>query len=295
MSRKPSKSKRRRSKRVVKTKLSNDSNPFNQYFNKVYVVSLFDKDVNYKEVSDQLKANGIKHEKFVAIDGRGNLEEKEIKRKEFEKLYNVRIPKKGANIPASSLTIGNILMYREMVKNNWDRILILEDDIILEKDINEKFLRGINSLKNYDWDLLYLSCGGECGNKGVSNYKTKKNKHLSTWLSHKSWEPDMSSSGKIWVNHPYDIRTPCPRYVCERVSKYISTTPGVGGTFGYAISLKGAKKMLKYIGKTINNHIDQYLKLSVQDGVNNGISFDPPILWHKWGLAVAGSNTIEWV
>ena len=250
---------------------------------------------SYKEVSNQLKVNGIKHEKFVAVDGRGSQDEKEKKRKDFEKLYNLKIPKKGANIPASSLTIGNILMYREMVKNNWDRILILEDDIILEKDINEKFTRGINSLKNDDWDLLYLSCGGECGTKDVSKYKTTKNKNLSTWLNHKDWDPEVSSSGKIWVSHPYDIRTPCPRYECKRISKYISTTPGAGGTFGYAISLKGAKKMLKYIGKTINNHIDQYLRMSVQDGVSTGIAFDPPILWHKWGLAIAGSNTIEWV
>ena len=266
---------------------------FNSYFNKVYVVSLDDKDKNFKEVSVQLQHNDINHEKFIAIDGRGTPAEKEMKRKEFNKMYKLKIPK-DANIPAMSLTIGNILMYREMIKNNWERILILEDDVVLDDNIIKIFSDGINSINKVKWDLLYLGCGGECGDKGVSSIKSKNNNHLSTWLSNKEWNPDMTKTGKLWVKHPFDIRFPCNIKRCKPISKYMSVNKGVGGTFGYAISREGAIKMLDYIGKDVNNHIDQYLILAVKDKVVKSINFNPPIVWHKFGMIVAGASTIEW-
>jgi GR25 family glycosyltransferase involved in LPS biosynthesis len=278
----------------------NANNIFNKYFDKVYIVSLKDKQSSYQEVSDQLSEYKINHERFLAIDGRGTKQEKREKRRMFQKLYNVKIPLWFANegMPAVSLSIGNVLMIRNMIKNNWKRILIFEDDIILSKNFMKKFKEGIEEIleKNIKYDVLYLSCAGECGTKGVSYEKSKTNNYLSTWMNtseHMREENDIDKP--IYVHHKFDIRIPCDKKKCKPLSEHISVTKGNGGTFAYAITNEGGKKLLEYIDNVIDNHIDQFLIKSISSGILKGIAFDPVIIYHKDGMLIAGQNTIQWV
>ena len=71
------------------------------------------------------------------------------KLKTFELIYNVKIPVKKKDklyqiVPATSLTIGTILLLRAMVKNKWKRMLICEDDIYLQRNFEQRFKQGIN-------------------------------------------------------------------------------------------------------------------------------------------------------
>ena len=129
----------------------------------------------------------------------------------------------------------------------------------------------------------------------MSDRKSKNNKYVSTWTKHKDWDPSMTNTGKLYVSHPYDIRLPCTKQRCKPISKYISINKGVGGTFAYSISRKGAQKMLDFIGPKVSNHIDQYLKNSVQTKVCKSLNFNPPIVWHEFGMEVAGKSSIEWI
>jgi GR25 family glycosyltransferase involved in LPS biosynthesis len=300
-----------RARRILKFKQpkspKRDGNIFNEYFDKVYIVNLEDKKEAYDEVSEQLNRYGINHDRFLAIDGRGTPEVKEQKRKMFEKEYGLHIGlEKGGkvNMPAISLTIGNILMMREMVKNGWKRMLILEDDVILDENIMKDFEEGVKEIDKagIDWDLLYLSCGAECGRNGVSYNKTSKNKYRSTWMEHHSWPVDLEEDyGQAYVHHPFDIRLPCSLENCPKVSKHITQLTGnFGGTFAYSISLKGAKKFLKFVNNKIGGkndkkaHIDQLLKLAVEKGIMSAYAFDPTVMYHKDGMLVAGQRSISW-
>jgi GR25 family glycosyltransferase involved in LPS biosynthesis len=182
-----------------------------------------------------------------------------------------------------------------MMKNNWEHVLILEDDVVLDKNITQKFKSGMKELKQkkVDWDMLYLGCGGQCGHKGVSFRKSKNNKYESTWQ-------DMD----VFVSHPYDLRTPCDKKDCPSISKHISVAQKAGGTWGYAYSRKGAEKFLNTLvlksGKDkgvtkVDDHIDQLLMKTHHAHGLKVIAFDLPIIWHEYGVAQRDKfSTIEW-
>ena len=67
---------------------------FNRFFDKIFVISLYDKFDRWKKVEKQFAEKNIKVDRFIAIDGRCKKEgEKacEAKLKTFEIMYNVRI------------------------------------------------------------------------------------------------------------------------------------------------------------------------------------------------------------
>jgi GR25 family glycosyltransferase involved in LPS biosynthesis len=276
---------------------------FNKFFNKIFVISLYDQNKKFEKVQKQFKNRGIEVEKFVAVDGRCKKEGDKAckdKIKSFEIMFDLKISNKNKLrlkelVPASSLTIGTILLLRKMVKENWDYILICEDDIELTRNLENKFKQGIKEIneKNYKWDLLYLGCGGNyCGSKGVSYKKTDKIKYLSEIAKMYDYE--------FFVEVKEDLRLPCdnPTYECSEIfSESLSHTYKAGGTWAYAYSLEGAKKVLKLIDNDAGNHIDQILKnnMGKTKKLIKALAFDPPIIYHEFG-AVGGApnSSIPW-
>lgn len=254
-------------------------NIFNSYFDKIFVINLYDNDKRWNDVYKQFKNRKIDVERFIAVDGRCKKGEQDClqKLRTFELAYNVRIPfKKGSKLakilPAASLTIGTILLLRAMVKNKWKRMLICEDDIYLNRDIIKKFKKGVTDLGNKRWDVLYLGCGGKCGHKGVG---WKKGKYISPWNENGGMDET------FYVKQRNDLRMPCEEDVCERVTDTISTAESAGGTWCYAYSLAGAKKVLKLLDNNANNHIDQLLIKLMLNNKIKALAFDPPIVMHE--------------
>ena len=278
--------KRSRRSRTSKT------NIFKTFFNKIFIISLYDQVKKFEKVEKQFKNRGIKVDRFIAIDGRCKKEgDKACKDKlnSFEISYGVTISNKNKLplkelIPASSLTIGTLLLLRKMVKEKWKHILICEDDIELTQSFNEKFNKGLKEIGDYKWDILYLGCGDSCGIKGISEEKTIENKYMSEVGEIYDWE--------YYVSNKNDLRRPCDN--CKEFSEHISIPETAGGTWCYAYSLSGAKKILKLIDNDVGNHIDQILKHNM--GPKNKIkalAFDPPIVYHEHIISREGSN-IPW-
>lgn len=272
-------------------------NEINKFFDKVYIINLFDKEERWKKVSKQFNNRKIKIERFVAVDGRCKSQGKEgclAKLKTFEMVYSVKIGNKRKLplpevIPAASLTIGTIVLLRDMVANGYEHILVCEDDIELGRNFEKNFKRGIDELKgtSYEnWDVLYLGCGNKCGNNGVSYYKSKSAKHLSTM--------SQFIDDDIYVCHPNDLRAPCEEGECRDISEHMSVPEHAGGSWCYAFSLKGAKKFLKLIDDDAGNHVDQiYQRLPNKGGIK-AVAFNPPIVWHEAG-AIRADTDIPWV
>lgn len=269
----------------------------NKFFDKIYVINLFDKTERWKRVSKQFKNRNIDVERFVAVDGRckdQGLEACKAKLKTFEIAYDVKISNKRnlplqELVPASALTIGTILILRHMVKHKLQHILICEDDLELGKDVEKKFDQGIKELKKskYDkkWDILYLGCGNRCGDDGVSRKKTKTIKHKS--LLSPIFGEDFYTQNKD------DLRMPCDED-CDAISEHLSIADHASGSWCYAFSLKGAKKMLKLINNDAGNHIDHmYQKLPNKGGIVS-VAFNPPIVWHREGL-IRSDTDIPWI
>jgi GR25 family glycosyltransferase involved in LPS biosynthesis len=255
-------------------------NIFNDFFNKIFCISLYDNDTRWKQVEKQFKNRGVNINRFVAIDGRCKKGEKDCQDKlnSFELSYGVKIPiKKGKKLksvlPAASLTIGTILLLRAQVRNKWSRILICEDDIKLNKNIMNQLKQGIKEIGRKRWDVLYLGCGGECGSKGLSYNKTKKYKYTSPWNDNGDIEEE------FYVEKRDDLRVISED--SEKISDHISKPYRAGGTWCYSYSLAGAKKVLKILDNNASNHIDQLLMDMMEDGHIKALAFDQPIVMHE--------------
>lgn len=204
-------------------------------------------------------------------------------------IYNVRIPlKKGKTyqemVPAASLTIGTILILREMVKRKWQHILICEDDIELTRGMENTFKKGIKEIGKTKWDMLYLGCGSKCGYKGLSDSKTGRNKYLSP-------QAGLYEDGYYTFNKN-DLRDICDQ--CTEFSQHISWAYTPGGTWCYAYSLAGAKKVLKLIDNNAGHHIDQLLANFTKKGHLRSLSFDPPIAMHEDISNREATSDIPW-
>jgi GR25 family glycosyltransferase involved in LPS biosynthesis len=268
----------------------------NKFFDKIYVINLFDKIERWEKVSKQFRNRNIKIDRFVAIDGRCKQQGDKgcnAKAKTFETSYNIKISNKRSLpsmelIPAASLTIGTILILRHMVKHKLKHILICEDDIELSHGFEKKFKQGIDELKGtkYEkmWDVLYLGCGNKCGNNDISYEKRGSAKNLSTLSQFLDEE--------IYVKNKNDLRMPCEDG-CNEITDHISIADHAGGSWCYAFSLKGARKILKLIDNDAGNHVDQiYQRLENKGGVK-ALAFNPPIVWHEEG-AIRKDTDIPW-
>lgn len=269
---------------------------FNKYFDKIYIINLFDKKEKFTKVKKQFSNRNILNvERFIAIDGRcinQGVDACMEKLKTFEIAYDVKIniPKNKDKLkvmmPASSLTIGTVLILREMVKRKWKRVLICEDDIELSRNLEKKFKQGIKEIGDKNWDLLYLGCGSYCGNRGISYEKSKETKYLS------QFSDVYADSEGVYVSNPNDLRAaPCGED-CKEFSDHINYASYPGGTWAYAYSLKGAKKLLKLIDNNVAAHIDQIIYENVQENKLKALAFDPPIIYHE--KLDRTMSTIQW-
>jgi GR25 family glycosyltransferase involved in LPS biosynthesis len=275
------------SPRKTSDEYSGNKNAINDYFDKIYIINLADKTERFTTVTKQFRTHKIKYSRFNAIDGRCLKAECSKKKKLFKEKYGLTIAR-NVKAPVASLVVGTVEILREMVKNKWDRILICEDDINFGKDLLRNFSQGIKELEeeDLDWDQLYLGSGGPAGKHGISDKKTKKNKYLTSWAIA---DPDL----QFYVEHKDDLRIPCEDGDCEHVSKHLTRSWGVGGTWCYAYSLQGAKKVLTAIGTRVTDHIDQLLMKFQRDGKMMALCFDPPIVYHEGG-AIRADSSLDW-
>lgn len=244
---------------VRSSKRNTAKSVFNEFFDKIFVINLKDSKDRLRKVSRQYKNRDIKFDVYNAIDGRcdtvANCNDKQrALSKRYGVMYGNRIKSPKERLPVSSLTLAQRLIYIEMIRRGWERVLISEDDVWLGSDIEERFYNAICELPD-DWDMLYLGCGGECGLKDLGYQKTQENRYITRLATgHRSW----------YVAERDDVRTPCKK--CKVHSGELSVPEHPGGSWNFAVSNKGARKLLKIIGNRVGEYCDKIYPEAIRKG-----------------------------
>jgi GR25 family glycosyltransferase involved in LPS biosynthesis len=166
--------------------------PINHFFDQIYLLNLNERSDRFFKCQKIFKKHGIIFKRFSAINGK-NLHS------DFLKNYQLSAPE-----------IGCLLSHYEIIedakKNNFKKILIFEDDVILQNNFTSNFLKNLQELKN-DWKLLYLGCSQHDW-KNIEFYKNKfyfSNQSLGTFayaVDHSIYEEILST--KNIYNLPID-------------------------------------------------------------------------------------------
>jgi len=118
--------------------LTNTNISINNIFDNIYLLNL-DRDIDKYNISKKLLSDfNIKFQRFQAVDG------------------NNLVDLDNMNKYAYGCLLSHIKIVEDAIQNNYNKILIFEDDIMIHKDFINLF--GIIYSKLLDWDMLYLGC-----------------------------------------------------------------------------------------------------------------------------------------
>lgn len=142
-----------------KTKKFIEERPFdiNTYFDKIFCINLDSRPERWINVNKIFKENSIEVERFSALDG------KSISDREFENLLKKYNPEKISGEVASytglienknslACLLSHLQLIKLAKKNSYRRILIFEDDILLDRD----FILKVEECSKFSWKMLYL-------------------------------------------------------------------------------------------------------------------------------------------
>lgn len=116
----------------------------NNYFDKIYCINLDRRTDRWKECVLEFNKHQLDVERFSAIDGKND---PEIIKK-VDKSYNLVYGDVGC-------ARSHRLIIDKSNKNNFESILILEDDVEFHENLNDLFFDMINQVPD-DWDILFL-------------------------------------------------------------------------------------------------------------------------------------------
>ena len=171
----------------------------NNVVDQVYVINLDTEPERFKLLSNNLKKLNIKFKRYPAINGK----------KIYHKFNNKTTLNPG--------TIGCLLSHKyillDAIKHNYKKILVLEDDVIFDKNFINKFNEKYNyfNRKVPKFDLLYLGCSQTTDSKKMWNsmyidkhfyYPKKSNGTFAMLLNHTIYRDLINCINKY--DEPYD-------------------------------------------------------------------------------------------
>ena len=98
----------------------------NEYFDKIYCINLDRREDKWLRTKSLLEKVGIEAERFSAVDGSKHMDTGI----HFENMTN----------PEKACILSHLEVYKDALKNGYEKILILEDDVLPHKNINRLFM-----------------------------------------------------------------------------------------------------------------------------------------------------------
>lgn len=220
-----------------------------QYFDKVLVVTV----PRFKERHEKVKQRlaGIDFEFFYGTD-KNDVDTDFISRNyvyDKSASLSVRLDFKEMNTGEIACALSHRSVYQSMIDSNWQRVLILEDDVVPDFNNLPSLFAAIKELPP-DWELFYL---GYLKNEKVTPALRLK----------QNWYKLMRLFGNSKLNYR-QINNLLPR-------KHSSAVMKAGFhdcTHAYAVSLGGAKKLV-YTQTPVRYRADNLLTVLVLNGTIN--------------------------
>ena len=235
----------------MQTNIKAQVSHINSYFDFIYILTI----ERAKDRQEKIKTNlkGLNFTFFYGVD------KKDLKLETLEKdnIYSTKLDKmqnrysKPMNLGYIACSLGHKYIYEDMVKNDYNRILILEDDVVFNNDGINLFEQIISELPE-DWELLYLDY---TKNENVSSLSYLKiyTYHLQKMLGGLKWSHVM-------------IKNIFPK----KYSKNLRKSGYHYLTSAYAITQSAAQKLIK-LQTPIQFPPDHVLAYAITNELINGL------------------------
>ena len=131
------------------------NNSINQYFNKIFVVSVPRFTHRHQQVQQHLQ--GLPFNFFWGADKLAlNYDEVKLKGTYHEeRAIQLQRQGKALNLGEIACSLSHRMVYEQMIEHNWQKVLILEDDVLPVYDKLHLLPQVINELPN-NWELVYF-------------------------------------------------------------------------------------------------------------------------------------------
>jgi len=191
----------------------------NPYFDQIYILTL--PHAQDRQESVKMLMDGLNWRFFYGVDKEGLSMERVIKQGIYDDGAHRRTKRthRSMTLPEVACALSHRAIYQDAVDNQYEKILIFEDDVLPCYDKLEYFPDMIGQLPK-DWDLIMFGYYGEKRSSLKSwlqqqIYKVFRQLHLFNWhIVNKRWleklcmvnySTDFFSIGKVLGTHAYAV------------------------------------------------------------------------------------------
>lgn len=207
------------------------SNIVNKYFHHVFLISTVDDTGRQKRTMQYLDHLGINY--YLRIAPHINFLKGEL----CDEFVHSWDPKSYTHVGAMSLRLCYLSIFAECIYTHKERILILEDDVVFEKNFDENFENFMNNIP-CNWDLLNLGYHESKEVSGAWKF-TELNKYVS--------QCDAAyASHMVAVNTIYNMRR-----LCEKVKTCNIPIDYIFMYFTHVLKAENKEYMTSYIPNQI--------------------------------------------
>ncbi|HVG42406.1 MAG TPA: glycosyltransferase family 25 protein [Chitinophagaceae bacterium] len=198
----------------------------NSYFNKVYVITLERSIERHEKMQTMLQ--GLEFSFFYGNDKKELTMDELLEQGIYDEQKAISLHKddKPLNTTQISCAWSHRLVYEDMIANNYERVLILEDDVIIKKEGLALFEDMVEQLPE-DWELWYLDYHKNL-RRDLGTFLVQQFLHFRRWINKLKWNHTM-------INNMYARKYKTNIFIAG--SHQFSTA--------YAITHEGAKKLIE--------------------------------------------------
>lgn len=237
----------------------------NHFFDHVYVITLRRATDRHLHLQKELK--GLQYELFFGKDKR-DFTAAEL---EQQGIYNEQEAKKhhryNRGMPEGMIgcSWSHRLVYEDVMAKGFGKVLVLEDDVVINKDFISLLPQVLSELPP-DWELLYFGFGG--------NEQPPKRALFKRLFYHLL---------RLVGAHKYSHQTIRNLYP-KKVSQHIYTAGYHDCTHAYGITLSGAQKLAQ-LQQPITFVADNLLAHAVTNGLVKGYIVQPKIINQQYQVS----------
>ena len=150
-------------------KFNNNNYDIRNIVCQIYIINM-DKDIErMNKLNTKMNNLGLKYKRITGVDG-----------KAVYKNYNTKLR---PGQLGCLLSHQNVL--KDAIKNNYENILVLEDDVIFHKDFHNEFKKKYKYLidREKNFDLLYLGCSQSLKGNGYWSKTKLKNEYYENYYT----------------------------------------------------------------------------------------------------------------